>query len=161
MLRRFRPAAQNDLPVIISWIPDATECKRWAGPLVKFPLSPESLRKEIAFSADNSYCLEENGNLAGFGQLLRKSEKRLHAARIIVAPDKRGQGLGRRLCQALIHRTIELKFPRISLNVYNKNQIAINLYQSLGFQEVEKCKDDTLSEDIRYMELDPQNFSQS
>jgi ribosomal protein S18 acetylase RimI-like enzyme len=153
MLMRFRPATQNDLPVVISWIPDAVACKRWAGPAVSFPLTPSSLAKEIEFSPDNSYCLEEKGNLVGFGQLLPKSENRLHAARIIVAPHQRGRGFGRKLGQALINRAIALKYPRVSLNVYKDNPTAINLYQSLGFHEIDKSKEKSLAKDIRYMEL--------
>ncbi len=148
----FRSAKQDDLSIIISWIPDAAACKRWAGPAVKFPPTPASLAQEIGFSRDNSYCLEEFANIVGFGQLIRKSEQRLHAARIIVAPPTRGRGFGRKLCRSLINRAAELEYPRISLNVYKDNSTAIQLYQSLGFQTLERHKKDTLSDDICYME---------
>jgi ribosomal-protein-alanine N-acetyltransferase len=148
----FRSAKQDDLSVIISWIPDAAACKRWAGPAVNFPLTPASLSREITFSANNSYCLVEKGNLVGFGQLIRKSKQRLHAARIIVDPPARGRGFGRTLCQSLIKRAAELKYPRISLNVYKDIPTAILLYQSLGFREKKKSKEDGMSKDICYME---------
>lgn len=152
MLVNLRPATRDDLPVIISWIPDAVECRRWAGPEVKFPLTPASLSQDIIFSPDNSYCLEANGHLVGFGQLIPKSEQRLHAARIIVAPPERGRGFGRKLGQSLIDRAAELKYPRISLNVYQDNPTAIRLYQSLGFKALERPKKNPLSADICYME---------
>ena len=43
----FRKAKLADLETIISWIPDESACKIWAGPMVKFPLSIESLSKDI------------------------------------------------------------------------------------------------------------------
>lgn len=152
ILMHFRPAKLDDLSVIISWIPDAAECRRWAGPAVKFPPTPESLTIEISFAPDNSYCLEENGELVAFGQLIRKSAQRFHAACIIIAPHLRGRGFGRKLCQALIDRAVELKYHQISLNVYKDNPAAINLYKSLGFCEMAKSKEDTPSKDISYME---------
>ena len=150
----FRPAKPDDLPVIISWIPNAAECRRWAGPAVNFPITPETLSQEIAFSANNSYCLEGAGDLVGFGQLIRKSEQRIHAARIIIAPHERRQGCGRELCQSLINRAAELEYPRISLNVYKDNSTAMQLYQSLGFREKKKPKEDGLSKNICYMETE-------
>ena len=157
----FRPAKIEDLSVIISWIPDAAECRRWAGPAVRFPLTPASLSQDIIFSPDNSYGLKEKRNLVGFGQLIHKSEQRLHAARIIVAPPLRSRGFGRKLCRSLINRAAELEYPRISLNVYKDNSTAIQLYRSLGFQALERPKKETLSDVICYMEKrlsSPLNF---
>ena len=152
MLVHLRPATRDDLPVIISWIPDVVECRRWAGPQVKYPLTPASLSQDINFSPDNSYCLEAKADLVGFGQLIPKSDQRVHAARIIVAPQNRGRGYGRQLGQSLIDRAAELKYPRISLNVYQDNPSAIRLYQSLGFKPLERPKKNPLSGDICYME---------
>jgi ribosomal protein S18 acetylase RimI-like enzyme len=156
---RLRPATRNDLPVIISWIPNAIECRRWAGPAVAFPMAVASLMQEITFSRDNSYCLEEKVELIGFGQLMPKSDQRVHAARIIVAPQKRGRGYGRKLCQFLITQASELKYPRISLNVYRDNSTAIRLYRSLGFRERERPGQDGLTKDIIYMETEPNQKS--
>ena len=46
----------------------------------------------------------------------------------------------------------ELKYPRISLNVYKNNPTAMQLYQSLGFRVKKNSKEDGLSKDICYME---------
>jgi ribosomal protein S18 acetylase RimI-like enzyme len=142
------------LPVVISWLRDAADCRRWAGPGVTFPLTIESLSREISFTPDNSFSLDERGNLVGFGQLIRKTQHRLHTSRIIVAPHRRSNGLGRSLCRALIERTIELGYPRLSLYAYQDNPMAINLYQSLGFLEMEKPEEDKRVEGTIYMERD-------
>jgi GNAT superfamily N-acetyltransferase len=150
----FRPAKSIDLPVVISWLRDAVDCRRWAGPGVTFPLTVESLCREISFTPDNSFSLDERDSLAGFGQLIRKTEHRLHTSRIIVAPQRRSNGLGRSLCRALIERTIELGYPRLSLYAYQDNPTAIKLYQSLGFLEKDKPEDDKRVEGTIYMERD-------
>jgi ribosomal protein S18 acetylase RimI-like enzyme len=93
----------------------------------------------------------------GFGQVIRKSKKWGHAARIIIAPLFRGRGLGRSLCLALIDRANDLNYSHISLNVYRDNPAAIKLYQSIGFHEAKRPQSDTLSDDICYMEFKPIN----
>lgn len=57
-------------------------------------------------------------------------------ARVIVAPDMRGIGLGRTLCQLLLAKAAD--HPRaeiLTLGVYRDNAAAISLYSSLGFVE--------------------------
>ena len=151
---QFRSAILDDLSVIISWIQDADACRRWAGPLVNYPLTPESLAREIEFAPGNTYGLEGKGSLVGFGQLIHKCKARGHAARIIVAPGLRGRGIGRSLCLAIIKQAVNLKYCRVSLNVYRDNPAAIQLYSSLGFCEAEKTKGESLSNEICYMEID-------
>ena len=66
----------------------------------------------------------------------RLSEKnRIHLARIIVAPNQRGRGLGDRLCRLLIGEGLK-RFGKVdfTLNVYSENAIAVKLYQKLGFK---------------------------
>jgi ribosomal protein S18 acetylase RimI-like enzyme len=132
----LRKAKVADLKTIISWIPDETACKTWAGPLVRFPLSIESLSKDIEFSDNNSYCLTKGEAIIAFGQLIPKEKGRLHFARIIVDPSKRAMGYGKRLCNALLHIANQKGYKKISLNVYRNNTNALKLYENLGFREI-------------------------
>ncbi len=150
---RFRPAKSADLPLVVSWLRNAVDCRRWAGTGVSFPPTTASLIREISFTPDNSFSLDEKDELVGFGQLIRKTKRRLHTSRVIVTPQRRGNGLGRNLCRALIERTLELGYPRISLYVYQDNPAAFNLYQSLGFREMDRPKEDKRVKDTIYMEL--------
>ena len=150
---RFRPAKSADLPIVISWLRNAVDCRLWAGTGVSFPPTTATLIREISFTPDNSFSLDEKDELVGFGQLIRKTVRRLHTSRVIVTPQRRGDGLGRNLCRALIQRTIELGYPCISLYVYQDNPAAFNLYQSLGFQEMDRPKEDKRVKDTIYMEL--------
>ncbi len=131
----LRKAKVTDLKTIISWIPDELACKIWAGPKVRFPLSVESLSKDIEFSDDSSYCLIKSEVVIAFGQLLTKEKGRLHFARIIVDPSKRAMGYGKRLCNELLQIAAQKGYEQISLNVYRNNTSALKLYKNLGFRE--------------------------
>ena len=132
----LRKAKVADLKTIIAWIPDELACKIWAGPKVRFPLSIESLSKDIEFSDDNSYCLIKSEAIIAFGQVLPKEKDRLHFARIIVDPSKRVMGFGKRLCNELLQIAAQKGYKKISLNVYRNNTGALKLYKKLGFREI-------------------------
>ena len=126
----------TDLNSIIPWFQTEQECEIWAGPLVRFPLSLETLLEDIQFSQDNSYCLISGRALLAFGQMLPKKSGFLHLARIIVAPSQRGSGYGKMWCNELLQIAVRLGYQKLSLNVHRRNPIALNLYTTLGFKEV-------------------------
>jgi ribosomal protein S18 acetylase RimI-like enzyme len=132
----LRKAKITDLKTIISWIPNELKCKSWAGPKVRFPLSIESLSKDIRFSDNNSYCLIKSEAIIAFGQLLTKEKGYLHLARVIVDPSKRAMGYGKLLCNELLQIAIQQGYHKISLNVYRNNTSALKLYENLGFREI-------------------------
>ncbi|MEA3251245.1 MAG: GNAT family protein [Pseudomonadota bacterium] len=133
----LRPARVDDLGTVLGWLSDAHACRRWAGPNVSFPATPDGAWLEMAASPDNAFALVADANLVGFGQLLARDYRVVHMARLIVAPGRRGQGLGRRLCQALIATACDdFAARRLTLNVYADNHAAQALYRSLGFREL-------------------------
>lgn len=140
----LRPATNEDLETVIRWIADEEECRTWAGPVVKFPITVRTLKSEIAFEEGNTYCLDQKGRLLAFGQLIRKSEFRLHMARVIIAPKARHKGNGRLLVRALMDRARQKGCHKVSLNVYRKNTPALKLYIASGFREVTEQSTDAL-----------------
>ena len=149
----LRPADDKDLAGIISWISNANDCKFWAGPGVSFPISLDALKAEITHTPENSFCYEQRGEPVAFGQLIEKGQHHLHFARIIVDPAKRGSGYGLSLCRELIELAIDRCCHRITLNVYKNNAAALNLYQRLGFVEMQLSGEHKLSDDICFMEF--------
>jgi ribosomal protein S18 acetylase RimI-like enzyme len=131
------PSSPQDIEYLVSWIADKTACRMWAGPLVHFPLKLTKLLEEIGYTPDNSFCLRHNGSIKAFGQLLPKQANSLHMARIIVAPESRGLGFGRKICTDLIQIARERKAGSLSLNVYRDNTIGVCLYRRLGFAEIQ------------------------
>src|SRR5262249_22634350 len=55
--------------------------------------------------------------------------------RVVVHPDYRGQGIARRLMQAVIAFSREEHLSFLDLHVFEQNLPAIRLYESLGFEE--------------------------
>ena len=99
---------------------------------------------DIEYEEDNTYCCDQEGCLMGFGQLIRKSELRLHMARVIIAPDDRYKGNGNHLVGALIDLARKKGCRIITLNVYRRNTPALKLYSALGFREVAEKSTDEL-----------------
>ena len=66
-MMNLRTAYDEDLSRVISWISDVVKCKLWAGPVVSFPLSVESLKPQISYTPENSFCIEQEGELVAFG----------------------------------------------------------------------------------------------
>ena len=151
----LRTAADEDLKTLISWVKDKGACQLWAGPVVRFPLTLDRLKQDIAYSKENTFALQNtSGELVGLGQLLPKENYRIHLARIIVSPRQRGQGFGKLLCRLLIDEGIK-RFGQayFTLNVYAANATAVNLYQKLGFNPTAAPPDSVAENDIVHMVL--------
>ncbi len=62
-------------------------------------------------------------------------EPSAHLEAIVVAPDARGQGLGRRLLQRTEERVKALGAKSLTLHVFSNNTRARSLYRGHGFEE--------------------------
>ncbi|WP_110669295.1 GNAT family N-acetyltransferase [Salinicola halophilus] len=132
----WRAALPPDLATVAGWIASPLELERWAGPDLHWPLESDRLWREIDAGAMPSYCLKQGGELLAFGQLSPKGPHHHHLARLIVAPEMRGRGLGRRLCEGLIQEGHKRGAERLTLNVAGDNTVALELYRRLGFYPV-------------------------
>ena len=54
---------------------------------------------------------------------------------VVVSPEHRGIGLGKRLCRAAIRKSGECGASHIYLQVMQNNPVALNLYKKLGFEK--------------------------
>lgn len=136
----MRIAKISDFETISSWIPDAAAARRWAGPLLSFPFAAADLPAALAIPGceTSSLCLVNDDQAPlGFGQYWVFQVDAVHLGRIIVDPNARGRGLGRRLCQQLIEAAIEAtRAKAVTLRAYRDNATAVALYESMGFSEV-------------------------
>ena len=131
----LRPALQEDLREILTWMDTPELMQRWGGPLLPFPGSPAATWEIIGGSEETTFALvAATGELLGFGQILRRPWG-CHLARIVVSPSQRGQGLGRSLCLQLLEKARALGAPGVfTLNVYADNAPARAVYEALGFE---------------------------
>lgn len=77
----------------------------------------------------------EDGELLGFAGAHLIFEEG-HITNVVVHPQKRGRGIGRKLMQALMQYAANLGCQYLTLEVRQSNEPAIKLYQSMGFMKV-------------------------
>jgi len=71
--------------------------------------------------------------------LLRNREKGSYfVANVAVHPDYRGRGIGRRLTERAIRHVKEHQGRQIFLQVRDDNPVAIQLYRTIGFEEISR-----------------------
>ena len=115
--------------------------KQWMGPKISYPLIVQSLQKQ-----EGIFSIFDGQEFVGLIQKIRLEDRNLHIGRFFINPQKQGQGLGSQALRKFVSLVFENEdIDTISLNVYEANQRAKNLYQKEGFEivqtiEVPKCK---------------------
>lgn len=121
----------------------------WAGAVAEWPGSVDEVRRwcsrdEVdvptvvswATAPDvEAYGLIETGALVGYGELWLDDDE-VELARLIVAPDHRGRGVGRQLVAALTARA-RLCYPAIFMRVHPSNAPALRCYAAAGYRPVQ------------------------
>lgn len=107
--------------------------EQWMGTMIPFPLTIQVLQ-----DLEGICSIFEGQEFVGLIQKIRQEDRNLHIGRFFINPQKQGQGLG---SQAL-RKFLSLAFKNgdidsISLNVFEANQRAQNLYQKEGFEIVQ------------------------
>ena len=64
-----------------------------------------------------------------------------HILNLCIAPERQGQGLGRRLLRRMLRMANELQADSVYLEVRESNRVAQALYESLGFVQVGQRRD--------------------
>lgn len=143
MTPTLRPTLPTDYDAVASWVRSAQECDRWAGKAMPWPLAGPQLAAFIAQAPGivagetrTSYTLAAQGDVLAYGELVCENAASWRLARIIVARDRRGEGIGVVLCAQLIDKAREqAPAERLRLFVYENNAAAKALYAGLGFKE--------------------------
>ncbi len=158
----------SDYHELASWIADAEQARRWAGPNLPYPFTADALEALLELPGINvsSFCLVDARGMCGFGQFWQPPassalsstaastaaasvsaaiENSVHLGRIIISPHQRGRGLGRALMEQLIAKAIEVTAASaITLRVYRSNLAAATLYSQLGFVAVDALSNEEL-----------------
>jgi ribosomal protein S18 acetylase RimI-like enzyme len=131
----LRAAVEADVDALMQWFPTHDDVNIWGGPSFRYPFTRESFFEDIQWGRVASFGLfDTDGLLAGFGQLYDR-DKRVHLARLVVDPQRRSLGLGRRLIEMLMAAG-KKRYLRdeYSLFVYRANEPAYRCYRALGFE---------------------------
>jgi len=107
--------------------------EQWMGPMISFPLTIQVLQ-----DLEGICSIFEGQEFVGLIQKIRQEDRNLHIGRFFINPQKQGQGLGRQALRKFVTLVFEnVDIDSISLNVFEANQRAYNLYQKEGFRFVE------------------------
>ena len=107
--------------------------EQWMGPMIPFPLTIQVLQ-----DLEGIFSIFDGQEFVGLIQKIRLEDRNLHIGRFFINPQKQGQGLGSQALRKFVSLAFENEdIDTISLNVYEANQTAYNLYQKEGFEIVQ------------------------
>jgi len=153
----LRPFTPSDYALLASWFTSLPDVVQWGGSHVSYPITPADLdimlrEGETQPPSRRCWMVCRDGAPVGHAQLAydwRDGNARL--GRVVIAPDQRGQGLGRPMVTLLIDEAFRTPgIERLELNVYTFNERAIHLYQALGFTFEGVRRSSTQAGDVRW-----------
>ena len=107
--------------------------EQWMGPRISFPLTIQVLQE-----LEGIFSIFDGQEFVGLIQKIRLEDKNLHIGRFFINPQKQGQGFGSQALRKFVSLAFENEdIDTISLNVFEANQRAKNLYQKEGFEIVQ------------------------
>ena len=107
--------------------------EQWMGTMIPFPLTIQVFQ-----DLEGIFSIFEGQEFVGLIQKIRQEYSNLHIGRFFINPQKQGQGLGSQALRKFLSLAFENgDIDSVSLNVYEANQAAKNLYQKEGFEIVQ------------------------
>lgn len=102
---------------------------------VAIPLAEFARRRN---PKERIWIVESNGQIAGSVAIIEFSQKEAQLRWLLLHPDLRGRGLGRRLVEEAVAFAREAGYFSIFLWTVDSLPAAADLYKSMGFREREK-----------------------
>ena len=93
------------------------------------------LKSELENINSKYIVAKENGNIVGFAGIIVTPDD-VEITNIVTKKTNRKKGIGNLLLDKIIKIAKETEREKISLEVNEKNYIAINLYKKFGFEQV-------------------------
>ena len=107
--------------------------EQWMGTMIPFPLTIQVLQ-----DLEGIFSIFDGPEFVGLIQKIRLEDRNLHIGRFCINPQKQRQGLGSQAVRKFVSLAFEKgDIDSISLNVFEANQAAKNLYQKEGFEIVQ------------------------
>ena len=111
--------------------------EQWMGTRISFPLTIQVLQ-----DLEGIFSIFEGQEFVGLIQKIRLEDRNLHIGRFFINPQKQGQGIGSQAFRKFVSLVFENRdIDSISLNVFEANQRAQNLYQKEGFEIVQMVEE--------------------
>lgn len=147
---RLRPYKSCDSSIIAEWIKDKDVFMKWGGMLFgEFPISAEIIDNKYknnngdCVEPDNFYpwtAIDENNRVVGhfIMRYLNGNNRILRFGWVIVDDSIRGKGYGSEMLKIGLKYAFEiLDVDKVTLGVYDNNELAHNCYKKAGFKDTE------------------------
>ena len=89
-------------------------------------------------SRERIWIAEKEGKIVGSAAIVKFSEKEAQLRWLLLDPEVRSQGLGRRLVEEALDFCRRAEYSSVFLWTVNTLHVAAMLYQSMGFKETEE-----------------------
>jgi RimJ/RimL family protein N-acetyltransferase len=140
-LEKFK---SDEIPKLVSWIPDKEFLLQWGGPAYSISLIKEQLLNDVKAIEDDdpkslmfSAKLIDNNEMIGHIQLLGIDRNNMSAriGRVLVGEmENRNKGIGLQMVNGILEIAFnKLHLHRIDLGVFDFNKSAIACYEKAGF----------------------------
>ncbi|EJN59078.1 GNAT family N-acetyltransferase [Halogranum rubrum] len=142
---------RDALDTLVSWIRSEKMLRQWTDSVFSHPLDTGQLADHLTDSDVRRQAfaaVDDDGSMVGYLELNRIDETRRSAsiARVVVAPDHRGEGVATEMLRAVLRIGFEdYDCHRIDLRVFDFNEAAIRCYERVGF-----TREGTLRDARRY-----------
>ena len=133
------PLTPQSAAVVAGWVHSRADAVLAGGPQFPFPLTADLLLGIAAEPEWRVFTLaDERGRVVATASLYTKDGGRLlRIGRVIVDPDRRGEGWGRRVMEELLALTdADPSVLATELGVFTHNELARGLYERLGYRPV-------------------------
>ncbi|MFF8512809.1 GNAT family N-acetyltransferase [Streptomyces sp. NPDC015492] len=131
-LRPFTPEHARE---VAGWPLYAEEGALWCGRR-EFPVAELTVAGWHRQSGVTAFLLVEGGKPLAYGELWCENESEVELARLIVAPESRGRGVGRELARRLLAQAVGDGADSVFLRVHPDNDRALKCWLSAGFVPV-------------------------
>ena len=133
---RIRPASENDVPLILTFIRDLARYERLEHAVV----ATEDILRESLFGQPRFAEVlfgEEDGVPVAFALFFHnfstfKGRPGIYLEDLYVRPEARGRGIGKQLLACLARTAVERRCARLEWAVLDWNEPSIGFYRSLG-----------------------------
>ncbi|EHK9055017.1 GNAT family N-acetyltransferase [Vibrio vulnificus] len=130
----LRAFEKEDYDLLIGWIDSDELNYQWGGPNFEFPLTSVQISKHCSQPEVFPFVFVVSGQNAGYVELFKVSESHFRICRVFVSGSYRGQGISKLMLGQLITLAKEeFNANLLSLAVFERNVVAKNCYESLGF----------------------------
>jgi ribosomal protein S18 acetylase RimI-like enzyme len=130
------PFSTTQSTTVANWPVSAAEVAMWCGRR-EFPVAGQTVEAWQQDADVAARVLVDGERLVGYGELWFDAEEdEVELARIIVAPEARGRGLGRVLVEGLLAEALRAGHSDVFMRVHPDNDRALRCYRGAGFVPV-------------------------